>query len=368
MKKNHIRRVGAVLLAALWLGLSLWAWLRNPDEISNSERRKLAQFPALSAETIKNGTFMTAFEDYSLDQFPLRDAFRQMKSLFHYNVLMQKDNHGIYLADGFAAKLDYPLDTDSVNGALQKFQNLYETYLSGTDSQILFAVVPDKGYYLAEANGYPAMDYEALFSMVRSGTPWARYVDLTDTLTIDSYYRTDTHWRQEALLGTASKLCGALGVAPPEAGAYTVTTLDTPFYGVYYGQAALPMAGETICLLENDVTGGCTVYNYENGKTTSVYDLEKLTSRDLYDVYLSGAAALLTIENPNAATDRELIVFRDSFGSSILPLLLGDYKTVTVIDTRYIAPSLLGQFVDFHGQDVLFLYSTMLLNSSSSLK
>ena len=116
------------------------------------------------------------------------------------------------------------------------------------------------------------------------------------------------------------------------------------------------------------MTGGCTVYNHENGKTTSVYDLEKLTSRDLYDVYLSGAAALLTIENPNAATDRELIVFRDSFGSSILPLLLGDYKTVTVIDTRYIAPSLLGQFVDFHGQDVLFLYSTMLLNSSSSLK
>ena len=113
---------------------------------------------------------------------------------------------------------------------------------------------------------------------------------------------------------------------------------------------------------------GCTVYNYENGKTTAVYDLEKLGSKDLYDIYLSGATPLLTIENPAAESGRELIVFRDSFGSSLVPLLVTDYRNVTVVDIRYIASDLLGQFVDFHGQDVLFLYSTLLLNNSGSLK
>ena len=85
-------------------------------------------------------------------------------------------------------------------------------------------------------------------------------------------------------------------------------------------------------------------------------------------MFLSGARALLTIENPNAKTDRELIVFRDSFGSSMVPLLLEDYEKVTLVDIRYVSSVKLDSFLDFHGQDVLFLYSTLVLNNSASLK
>ena len=96
--------------------------------------------------------------------------------------------------------------------------------------------------------------------------------------------------------------------------------------------------------------------------------MSKLDSKDLYDVFLSGASALKIIENPDAPEGKELIVFRDSFGSSIIPLLVRDYSRVTLIDIRYISPELLGQFVDFSGKDVLMLYSTLLLNNSSTLK
>ena len=112
----------------------------------------------------------------------------------------------------------------------------------------------------------------------------------------------------------------------------------------------------------------CTVFNLETGKTTGVYDLEKLSGRDPYDVYLSGAAALLTIENPQGQPGRELIVLRDSFGSSMIPLLLQGYEKVTVVDTRYLSADLLGNYIEFSGQDVLFLYSTLILNSSMTLK
>ena len=128
------------------------------------------------------------------------------------------------------------------------------------------------------------------------------------------------------------------------------------------------MEPETIYFMESAILAGCTVYNHETGKTAAVYDMSKLDSRDLYDVYLSGAAALLTIENPAADSGRELIVFRDSFGSSLVPLLAADYAKVTVVDIRYVASDILGQFVDFHGQDVLFAYSTLVLNDSGSLK
>ena len=361
-----MKKLNVIILAALWAALTCMAWFGPAEEISESERRKLAQFPELSLETVLGGKFMTGFEDYTLDQFPLRDSFRQLKALFHYNALGQKDNNDIYIADGYAAKLEYPLNNASVKNAAAKFQAIYDKYLE--DSNVIAAVVPDKGYYLAEDNGYPRMDYETLFQEMETGMSWAEFVDLTDLLAAEDYYYTDTHWRQEKIRDVAARLCEALGVTSFADGELNPVAVERPFYGVYYGQAALPMDAETMYVLENDVITGCMVYNHETGKTTQVYDMEKLEAQDLYDVYLSGAAALLTIENPNAATDKELIVFRDSFGSSVVPLLLKDYAKVTVVDIRYVATDLLGSLLDFHGQDVLFLYSTLVLNSSNSLK
>ena len=59
----------------------------------------------------------------------------------------------------------------------------------------------------------------------------------------------------------------------------------------------------------------------------------------------------------------------DSFGSAISPLFLEGYSKITLIDLRYVASQLLPEFVTFHeNQDVLFLYSTSLLNSGMLLK
>ena len=365
---RKVKCIGFALLAALWLALILGAWFGPTRDISDSERRKLAQMPEITAENILSGKFMTKFEDFTLDQFPLRDAFRQLKARFHYDVLRQGDNNNIYVADGFAAKLEYPLNETSVSSAMEKFNRIYETYLAGTDCKIVASIVPDKGLYLAQSNGYPAMDYEKLFSTAESSMPWAEFVDISDLLAVSDYYRTDTHWRQEHLLPVAKRICEALGASSFEAEELTKQSVERPFYGVYYGQAALPMEPETIYYLTGQTLENCTVYNFETGKTTAVYDTEKLQSRDLYDIYLSGAAALLEITNPSAADGRELVVFRDSFGSSLIPLLVKDYAKITVVDTRYIAPQLLSQYLQFANQDVLFLYSTLILNSSSALQ
>lgn len=368
MENKKIRAIGAGLLVALWIALTGFAWFGPAKEISESERRPLEQMPEISAETLLSGKFMSKFESYTLDQFPLRDTFRQLKSLFHYYVLNQADNNDIYVTDGYAAKLEYPLNQNSLEYALDKFQFVYDKYLKTTGSTVFMTVVPDKGYYLAEENGYLAMDYKAMFEAFDQGMPYATYVDLTDTLSGDSFYRTDTHWRQEHLLDAASKLCGAIGVRPFDSDSFTQTALERPFYGVYYGQAALPMKPETLFIMENEILSQCKVYDHETGKYLDVYNMDMLSSKDLYDVFLSGAKSLLTIENPNAETDRELIVFRDSFGSSITPLLVRDYAKVTLVDIRYLSSQLLDKFVEFTGQDVLFLYSTLVLNNSNTIK
>ena len=152
---------------------------------------------------------------------------------------------------------------------------------------------------------------------------------------------------------------------PPEG--LTAVAAEAPFYGVYYGQAALPLKPDTLYTMESDLLKHCRVYNHETGKYGSVYDESKLAGEDLYEVFLSGPVSLLTVENPAAQTDRELILFRDSYGSSLAPLLVQGYRRVTLVDVRYLSSAMLGRFLDFHGQDVLFLYSTLVLNNSSQL-
>ena len=352
-----------IIIVALWLALAVFAWVRPADALSESERRPLEQFPELSVKNVFDGSFMEKFEDYTLDQFPLRDAFRGFKANIQLKLFGQKDNNKIYVADGYAAKLEYPYNAASIARAVSRFQYVYDTYL--TDCNVFLTVVPDKGYYLAEENGYPAMDYEAMFRDLQTGMPWAKLIDLTDTLVVDSYYRTDTHWRQEAILPAAEKIAAALGVTT---GDYEAVRQDVPFYGVYCGQSALNLQPDEIWLMEADWMEDCRVYDYESGTWGSIYDLEKLEGQDPYEVYLSGSRSLLTIENPNAASDRELIIFRDSFGSSVAPLLAKDYAKVTLVDIRYVSPMMLGNFIEITDQDVLFLYSTLVLNTSETIK
>ena len=365
--KNVKNIITLALLGAFVLGLSGWAAVKPPDALSVSERRPLAQRPEMTAAGVLSGRFMSDYESYAVDQFPLREQFRTLKALTSLYGYGQKDNNGVYLADGYAAKLDYPLKEASLTHAAERFRYLYETLMAGTDTHVYFSIIPDKNHFLAEANGYPALDYQALTDALRKQTEFAAYIDLFGTLTADDYYRTDSHWRQENLLTTADTLAAAMGVALPDS-RYTEWTLDRPYYGVYYGYAALPMEPDRLTYLTSDLLDACTVYNYETGKTGPIYDLAKGAGKDPYELFLSGSVSLLTIENPNADTDRELVIFRDSFGSSLAPLLVPGYAKVTLADIRYLPSSQMGKYLTFTDQDVLFLYSAPVLNNSETLK
>ena len=355
-----------ILLAGFLFGFAVFAWIKPSDEQSQSERRNLTQLPAFSLEGFTDGKWTENFESYTLDQFPLREQFRTLKSLVTLGVFRQKDKSGVYLADGYVAKLEYPMDEASISHAQERFQFVYDKYLKGTDVRTYLSVIPDKNYFLAEQNGYPALDYGAFFADMQNGLPWATYIDLTESLTISDYYKTDIHWRQERLVPVAKTLASAIGAEISDD--FTEKTLDRDYYGLYYGYAALPIRPEKISYLTNEAIEQAVVTNFETGKTGSVYDTEKAAGKDPYELFLSGSVALLTIENPSAKTDKALVVFRDSFASSLAPLLLEGYAKITLVDIRYLPSARLGSFLEFSDQDVLFLYSVPVLNNSETIK
>lgn len=363
MKKKNIFVVAAA--SFLFFGLALASLLMPDKELSVSERRPLAKFPVLNFESVTNGSFQKGFEEYSPDHFPFRDGFRTIKALMTYKLFRQKDNNGIYLADGHLSKLDYPENLDSVKKATDRFREIISWY-ADKNSKVFFSVIPDKNYFLAEKNGYLSIDYDRLISFAKNEMNTAEYIDITDQLELSDYYRTDSHWRQERITDVAGLLAEKMGTVLDET--YTETKLSDSFCGVYAGQSALPVAADELFFLETQAIKNCLVYDAETESNISVYNQEKLVGNDLYEVYLSGAKSLLRIENPNGTSDKKLIIFRDSFASSLAPLLISGYREITLVDIRYISPKILDKFIDFDGRDILFLYSTGVLNNSVTIK
>jgi hypothetical protein len=354
--------------------LMLLALILPKPELLHSERRPPAKLPELSLEAImKDGaaygeSFMKRFDDgYAPDNFPFREAFRSLKAALNTHVFMRLDKDGVYVAQGFAAEMQKRIDDASIAHATEKLTNIYENYLRDRGITPYISIIPDKGYFLSEPNGYPTMDYAAFIEKLLSGVEFADYIDITDTLSIEDYYFSDTHWRQERLKDVASALL--VGMGGELNAELEEHELDADFYGVYSGRAPVRLGPERIRYLTSPALDGIRVIDHEHGgKEIGLYNFEKARGRDGYDFFLSGELSKVTVENPHAKGDRELILFRDSFGRSIVPLLACEYSKITVIDIRYQIPAILLSGVSLENADVLFLYSTLVLNSSYEMK
>lgn len=361
-------KLSTIIFATIILSLSLLCYIIPDNEYSNSERRPLAQFPTLTAEAISTGEFMDGFEEYATDQFPLREKFRAIKAFFSTYILRKADNNGLFVADGHISKIDEEENEHMMDYASKKFSFINDKYLKDKNTNLYFSIVPDKNFFIAEKNGYPSLDYKGFIERMRKKTDYMNYIDIIPLLSIDDYYKTDTHWKQENITDIAKSITNKMGLDLSDE--YKVNTLDFAFDGVYKGQLALPFKSDTIKYLTNETIDNSVVTYYDTGspKLGDMYDMKKAYSKDPYEMFLSGVAPLITIENQNADLQKELVMFRDSFGSSLAPLMAEAYKKITLVDIRYINSNMLGNFINFENCDVLFIYSTALLNNSLSMK
>lgn len=375
MDKKSKDIVLCVMFVLLFAGGFVSCLFLPKDKYSESERRMLSPMPELSAQSVWSGRFMSGFEDYAADTFPFRETFRRAKALTASNIFFKRDNNGIYVTDGFLSSMEYPMDEASLDRAAKRFRYICEKYLT-EENKVYFSVIPDKNCFLAKESGHLSMDYGDFEKEMTDRADFAEFISISDLLERDDYYKTDTHWRQEKILDVADRLAWAMGVELTHD--YEFHTAKQDFYGVYYGQAALPFAPDELVYATGEDIRNCQVYDWQNEREIPVYNMSVFESsqmdkkqtggKDPYEMFLSGSLSLLTIRNPNAQTDKRLVLFRDSFGSSIAPLLVSGYAQIDLVDIRYLHPDHLGQFIDFDGCDVLFLYSTLVLNNSDTIK
>ena len=333
----------------------------KPPAILVSERRPPAVLPPITVRSIRSGSFMKGFEAYAADHFVFREAFRSVRAATVFGPFLQSDKNGLYFGDAGIGEFK-PVDPLAARQTAEKIKKVADT---APDCRVFYSLVPDKSIYAGKY--LPGLDLEAVEALLADVLADFTYISLSDCLDADSFYPSDLHWDQARIAGVVDRLGEAMGVThdlrafrPMLAGA---------FHGVYAGQIALPVAWDQMIYEElpglqarrlNDST-----LLYE---ACPVYDLERFAGPDPYDLFLQGPQAIVELLNPSVSGG-ELYLFRDSYGSSLAPLLAGAYSKVTLIDLRYIDLRVLDQFLTIRpGSDLLFLYSSQILNNPSVLR
>ena len=329
-----------------------------------SERRIPAKFPEFSMDTILDGSFMSRFGDYAADRFVFRDMFRGIHSFIVLDIYQQTDKSGIYRCPDVGLGEYRSTNATAFRQTSERILKAAQS-LEEFDLNIYYTVVPDKSTFAARyMPGFDLGTAEVILNDVLSDYT---YIRVAEQLDADSFYRTDLHWNQTKIISVTNHLLTSMGANPLTGQLNEVFAGE--WRGLYSGQLALPVAADSMSYV--DVPG--LRVSYLDEKTLEltagpVYEAERINGVDPYDLFLRGPQPLIVIENDNAP-QRELFLFRDSFGSSLAPLLASSYSKITVIDLRYIHLSMLGYFVEFTpGSDALFIYSSQIFNNPSILQ
>ena len=297
-----------------------------------------------------------------MDNFYQRETFRKLKTSVELDVFKKQDVNKIYKYNDFLVEQFYQQDEKSATNLTNKINYIKDSYLNETN-KIYYSIIPDKNYYTD--NSHLKLDYDKMQQIMENNLNGLQYIDIFQDLSLDSYYYTDSHWKQEKLQNVAKTIAENMNFSITQN--YNEQKVAT-FKGVYAGQLPINTKEDEIKILVNNVIADANAYNYETKEQGGIYNFKKLTGYDKYDIYLSGATPLIEISNANNKTNKTLVIFRDSYASSLAPLLTEGYSKITLVDTRYISPKILNEYVNFENADILFLYSTLIINNSMALK
>lgn len=332
------------------------AHLILPDkEFSEQENRYLALFQPPTLSTLKEGEFMEDFEDYIVDQFPLRDWWIGLKARGE-KLLGKQENNGVYLGtDGQTLFAQYtrPGDLASRVGYVNALAN-------NVDVPVHFALIPDKSYVWADRlpDNAPLVDDGSVLTEAEGLlSDKVNWIDLSDALSgDDAFYRTDHHWT------TMGAYQGYTALMQATNGSFTLpggqpALVSDDFYGTTWSSSgATWVAPDEMYTWVNEEDFTVTSYHTGEGTPSSLYDESFLDKKDKYSMFLGGNQPLCVIEN-EAGQQGRLLVVRDSYTDSLAPFLAQDYQQVHLWDLRHNRSSLSQYIRDNQIDQVLVLYS-----------
>ena len=332
-----------------------------PDKsFSYNENRPLEEKPVLSMSNIINGTYMTKFENYISDQIVFRDDFVRFSTDIKL-LLGQKEINGVYFSNNYFVEKFKESDID--NELLDKTTGFISSFLNN-HSNAKIGIIPTAGGVIDGL--YPKysdnINQQELINKIYSNFKKGQTIDIYNNLkkheTEDIYYRTDHHWTSLGAYYGYEAIATDFGQKIITLDNYEKEVVDNKFLGTIQSKVNYDIGADTIYKYEPKFH-----FEYElilnqdyNTKTNSLYDYEKLNSKEKYAVFLGGNNAVTRIINKDI-NNKKILIIKDSYSHSLVPFLINNYSEVVLLDLRYYMGGVETFLKNEEFDDILILYN-----------
>lgn len=358
--------------------------LDDDKSFSESENRVLAQMPEFSFSAIADGSFMSDFEAYLTDQFPLRDKLIAFKT-FADRTMGKSEENGVYIGkEGFLfdSQTDYDEArvkeiTKAVLNLSKKYPKIKKTFILAPNSSYIYSdKLPE---YLELPNQRSQIrDIYNILKADKSMT-WVNVCHLLENAKDEEkllYYKTDHHWTTRAAMIVFDYLKAQWKLSPTgnsyssadKEPKYDFYTVSTTFQGTLSSTAGVHNSFDEVEICIPQKSQGTYVVSYEKeGRAeASLFDNEKLSHKNHYEVFLGGNYDKVVITTV-AQTKNTLLLIKDSYANCMIPMLTPYFNKIVVVDPRYLTDSLESIIKENEFTHMMYLYNLNTLLEDSSL-
>lgn len=363
----------SVLFCFLLIAVGLLHYIMPDSEYSNSENRVLAAAPALNIESIKDGSFMKDFETYLTDQFPFRDYIVSAKTLAD-RLLGKDEENGVYIGDD-----DFLFDSQTPwneEKAAEITKSISAFYKKNRFSHAAVIIAPNSTYVYSDY--LPRyLETESQSEMLKSinASLSKSKISVFDSCKLmlskkDSsllYYKTDHHWTTRGAYVMFKALAGEWKLETDKQ-KYHFYTVGNSFEGTLASKAGVHSYKDAveICIPEKTKGSYTVEYESQHKKTATLFDENKLSQKNQYEVFLGGNFDKVNISVATQSKNT-LLIIKDSYANCFIPMLTPYFNKIVVIDPRYLTDSLDKIVKENSFTHVLFLYNMNTLLEDSSL-
>ncbi len=410
------KKINAILIPILMAALIAAFFLLPQKTFSERENRYLATVPELSWNNIKSGRFMEEISDYVSDHFPFRDLWIGINS----NVSRLKGKtliNGVYFADD-----KYLIEKYESAGNMKKIATAVNAFAEKVEAKVTFMAVPtsvvineeklpdgamERVWLDGEGNIYSKpfgsgilvacspqeADIKILYSNLMCKTVplvgmllEANRRGTNEEGADQMFYRQDHHWTSKAaMLAYAEYYYASRNLSKdlsPRAFKYDLELVSKTFRGTLFNKVGECDLGYDV-IYAPKLPEGTIVYETEEGVFDTIYDETKLETADQYAYFLSGNHPFVTISNTanEDLTVRDqwgnevvvkhypdIVIIKDSYANCMVPFMVGDYHTITIIDPRYYGDVISAYVNETKADEVLFVYNMNTLGTDSGIR
>lgn len=345
--------------------------LMPKKDFSESEKRVLAKFPEMNAESVMNGKFTDGLEKYLSDRFPLRDTFIGIDAYFGL-ALGKTGENGIYNAkDGYLITAPSKFDESKCvknAGYIEKFVDR-----TGLPSNVI--IIPEAGYILSDElpKNHKQYNDSKIFDCTKDTITSAKFIDVRNAFEgakgdTQIYYKTDHHLTGRGSMIVYDEFCKATG---NEKYSFSLLKSADGFYGTTYSKSGFWQTPSDTVEIYGCDSGNKYKVTINDGNGAKEYDSlyfdSHLEEQDKYPVFLDGNHAFVRIRNESLYNGKKLLLIKDSYAHCFATFAAENYEEIVMIDLRYYKKSLNKLTKEEQFTEALFMLGAENISTSTDL-